>query len=92
MEECFNMQSTIFDRRIFTEQHALLLSSVSTLTPQAKFVIDNAPDILLRMNVVSLSDNTDSFVFETSSSPNDEIIYTSKTDLVDLNRRDGGFF
>jgi hypothetical protein len=86
------MQSTIFDRRIFTEQHALLLSSVSTLTPQAKFVIDNAPDILLRMNVVSLSDNTDSFVFETSSSPNDEIIYTSKTDLVDLNRRDGGFF
>lgn len=83
----------IFDRISFTEEHAKSLSSIVFVNEEVKFVIENTKDILIRVNTVSLTaENIDSFVMETSAFPNDEIVYTSSNDAVDLSKRDGGFF
>lgn len=86
------MSSRMLDRGLFSVRHAASLSAISTFTDQVKFLVDNSPDILLRINSSSLENNVDTFVFETSSHPNDELVYTSSTDKVDLNIKDGGFF
>ena len=91
--------SNIFNRRNFTKDHRKgisMLYSLSTITA-------NAPNIMVRANTVNLSvdpsmpgseyyDDIDTFVITTSADPENTIIYTSPTDIVDLSIRDGGYF
>ena len=59
---------------------------------QAAYIGENAENIMLRANVSSTPNNIDTFVISTSSKPEDVIVYTSSTDVVDLNVADGGYF
>lgn len=86
------MNKGIFDRTIFTQKDKDLLNLFYSLSASSSFAKQNAPYILMRVNTVSLSDNTDSFVLSTSAHPDDTIVYTSTNDQVDLDTRDGGFF
>jgi hypothetical protein len=71
-----------------TQDKALMMNLLST----ADFINQNAPNILLRINTEQLSGNIDTFVLTTSSKPEDVIVYTSNTDIIDLNVVDGGSF
>lgn len=62
------------------------------IVSMAAFIGDNAPNIMLRTNTFSTPNNIDSFVISTSGKPEDVIIYTSETDVVNLNVTDGGYF
>ena len=68
------------------------------LMQKMQFYTDNAPNILLRRTVSSLSGNIDSFVMTTSGRPEDQIVYTSNKDVVNIdpntfdNIVDGGYF
>ena len=82
----------VFDRTFYSTDNQKRLNGVlelSSFTESLSF----APEfVALRVNTSSSVDNVDSFVISTSSNPTDQLIYTSPTDLVDLNVRDGGFF
>ena len=82
----------IFDRTIFTQKDKDLLDVFYSLSSSSEFFSENAPNILMRVNTESLSDNIDSFVISTSAHPDDTITYTSTFDAIDLSVRDGGFF
>jgi hypothetical protein len=59
---------------------------------QAAYIRDNASDIMIRTNTASAPNNIDTFVISTSGKPEDVIVYTSDTDVVNLNVTDGGYF
>ena len=91
--------SDIFKRRTFTAEHKKAISMLYSLSTLAA----NAPNIMIRANTVNLSvdpsmpgsehyDDIDTFVITTSADPENTIIYTSPTDIVDLSVRDGGYF
>lgn len=86
------MKQNVFDRVPFTLAHNKLLSSISKANLQVKYVVDNAENILIRVNTVSLSGNVDTFVMDTSAQPNDEMVYTTDRDTLDLNQYDAGLF
>lgn len=86
------MNKGLFNRTIFTQKDKDLLNLFYNLSVSSQFVAENAPYILMRVNTVSLSDNTDSFVLSTSAHPDDTITYTSTNDVVNLDIRDAGFF
>ena len=74
------------------EQQAL----VNAMLNNANFIQNNIPNVLLRANTWSVTsdapDNIDSFVMTTSGKPEDVIVYTSDTNIVNLNVIDGGYF
>ena len=76
---------------IFTEEDRAQLQQ---LLDQTQFYVDNAPNILLRVNTLSLSGNIDTFVMSTSAKPEDVVIYTANQDQFILNIWviDGGSF
>ena len=59
---------------------------------QAAYIGDNASNIMVRANTSSTPNNVDTFVISTSGKPEDVIVYTSDTDVVNLNITDGGYF
>jgi hypothetical protein len=82
----------------FTPQPARLVFSeterhmIQQLLDQTSFYKENAPNILMRTLVASTSGNVETFTLSTSAKPEDVVTYTASTDIVDLNRMDGGFF
>lgn len=86
------MNKGIFDRTIFTQKDRDLLNLFYSLSTASEYFNENAPYMLMRVNTISLSDNTDTFVVTTSAHSDDTIFYTSESDVIDLDVRDGGFF
>jgi hypothetical protein len=91
--------SSIFKRKAFTAAHKQVLTTIRSLLTS----VENAPNVVFRVNTVSLSvdtslpehanhDDIDTFVITTSAHPENPIIYTSTKNIVDLSVRDGGFF
>ena len=79
-------------RVVFTEADRLLVQQIAG---DITFYTEHGPNILLRKLTSSISnsaDNIDTFVLSTSAKPEDEIVYTSDTNKVDLNNVDAGFF
>jgi len=76
---------------IFTEEDR---NQLLKLLEQTKFYVDNAPNILLRINTQHLSGNIDTFVMSTSSKPEDIITYTADHDEFVINTGiiNGGLF
>jgi hypothetical protein len=76
---------------VLSEQDRILLEQIND---RVKFYKDNAPNILLRSNVSSLPGNVDTFVISTSGKPEDQIVYTSNEDVIDISPGilDGGRF
>lgn len=83
---------SVFDRRHFLPPDQNLLNQFYQFSAQFEDVLKNLPYLLVRVNTISLSDNTDTFVFSTSAHPFDTVEYTSIVDIVDLTIRDGGLF
>lgn len=71
-----------------TSDKSLMLHLLST----ADFINQNAPNMLIRTNTEHLTGNIDTFVISTSGKPEDVIVYTSNTDVIDINVVDGGLF
>ena len=76
-----SLQFTAEDKRKFDE-----------VMSQAVYIKNNAPDIMIRANTLTVPTNVDTFVISTSGKPEDVITYTSDTDVVDLNKVDAGYF
>lgn len=88
-----NTESNVFDRVFFDEtaksKSDLIQSNLSSFVNMLSY---DPEFVALRITTDSLTGNIDSFMITTSSNPNEQIIYTSPTDLVDLNVKDGGYF
>jgi hypothetical protein len=82
----------IFDRAFLTKNTQDNLNRILELSSFTKSLSFAPEFIALRVNTSSTGNNIDSFVISTSSNPTDQLIYTSQTDVVDLNVRDGGYF
>lgn len=86
------MNKGIFDRVQFTAEDRANMDKLISLSASSDFVENNASHIVIRELVRSLPGNEETFVIYTSAHPGDTIEYTSNRDMVDLSRRDGGFF
>ena len=93
------MSQDIFKRRVYSAKNHRGISILNSLTA---LNLDSS-NILIRVNTLSLSadpnnpahynaDDIDTFVFATSSNPQDYLQYTSPKNLLNLNVRDGGYF
>jgi hypothetical protein len=88
-----------FKRKTFTAAHKQAFTTLYSLST----VVENAPNIMVRVNTESLSadkslpwqahfDDVDTFVITTSANSDNTIFYKSPTNKVDLSITDGGFF
>ena len=93
------MKNDIFSRRTFNAKHKEAFTTLYSMST----IAENAPNIMVRLNTVSLSvdrgipeyahyDDIDTFVITTSADIGNTILYTSPTNIVDLSVRDGGRF
>jgi len=83
----------IFERTFFTSRDRFNIRTLQNLlTSVYSPVHEQLPHVVLRTNALSSSNNIDTFTLTTSAHGADKLIYTSGTDLVNLNVKDGGSF
>jgi hypothetical protein len=93
------MDRSQYNRLGFTKKYKEAFAAFYLLT---SFSI-SAANIMYRTNTSTLSvdhslpgyttyDDIDTFVITTSADPENTIVYTSETNLVNINVNDGGFF
>lgn len=91
--------SDVFTKKSFTSIHKKAITTLYALST----VIENAPNIMVRINTESLSanksdplqanfDDIDTFFITTSANADNQIYYKSPTNVVRLGIADGGFF